>query len=162
MPINVNVPPLGESVTQATLLRWIKNDGEAVAKDEPIAELETDKANVDLPSPAAGVLRHGKKPGDTVQVGEAVARVEEGGTGTAPSAPAATSTAKAQAGGGGASAPAASTATATRSPTTETGSGSERVTAKLEDLSPAVRRLVEENNLNPTTIPATGPNGRLT
>ena len=51
MPTNVEVPPLGESVTEAVLLRWIKNDGEAVKKDEPLAELETDKANVDLPSP---------------------------------------------------------------------------------------------------------------
>src|SRR5215207_6695723 len=88
MPTNVDVPPLGESVTEAVLLRWIKNDGEAVRKDEPLAELETDKANVDLPSPGAGVLRHAKKVGDTVKVGEPIASIDEAGTATATAAPA--------------------------------------------------------------------------
>src|SRR3954471_13227210 len=78
MPTNVVVPSLGESVTEAVLLRWIKPDGDAVAKDEPLAELETDKANVDLPSPAAGVLRHGKKPNDSVKVGEVIGSGGEG------------------------------------------------------------------------------------
>src|SRR3954463_16254021 len=97
MPTNVEIPPLGESVTEAVLLRWIKNDGEAVKKDEPLAELETDKANVDLPSPGAGVLRHAKKAGDTVKVGETIAGIDENGTPSAPptakSAPAAAGTA---------------------------------------------------------------------
>src|SRR3954447_11341685 len=53
MPMNVQIPALGESVTEAVLLKWHKQDGESVAQDEPICELETDKANVDLPSPAA-------------------------------------------------------------------------------------------------------------
>src|SRR5438067_7269751 len=79
MPTNVDVPSLGESVSEAVLIRWIRNDGDAVAKDEAIALLETDKANVDLPAPAAGVLRQLKKPGDTVGVGEAIAQIEPAG-----------------------------------------------------------------------------------
>ena len=61
MPTNVQVPGLGESVTEAVLLKWHKADGDAVAQDEPLAELETDKANVDIPSPAAGVLKRTKR-----------------------------------------------------------------------------------------------------
>src|SRR6266545_2237854 len=57
MPTNVDIPALGESVQEATLIKWHKNDGDAVAVAEPLAELETDKANVDVPSPAAGVLK---------------------------------------------------------------------------------------------------------
>ena len=77
MPTNIDVPTLGESVTEAVLLRWLKNDGEYVAADEPLAELETDKANVDIPAKAAGLLHHVKKPGDSVKVGETIARIED-------------------------------------------------------------------------------------
>ena len=55
MPTNVDIPALGESVREAVLIKWHKNDGDAVAAAEPVAELETDKANVDVPAPAAGV-----------------------------------------------------------------------------------------------------------
>src|SRR4051794_30674628 len=76
MAIPVVVPRLGESVTNAILVQWLKKDGEVVAKDEPVCLLETDKANVDLPAPAAGVLKQTSNPGDTVAVGEAVAQIE--------------------------------------------------------------------------------------
>ena len=80
MPTNVIIPPLGESVSEAVLLRWLKNDGDPVAVGDPLAELETDKANVDLPSEGAGVLRRAKDAGETVQVGETIGRIDEGGT----------------------------------------------------------------------------------
>src|SRR5690348_10985640 len=79
MATNVDVPALGESVREAVLIKWHKNDGDPVAAAEPLAELETDKANVDVPSPTAGVLRRIKKEGDTVKIGDTIARVEEGG-----------------------------------------------------------------------------------
>src|SRR5207248_11108788 len=79
MPTNVEIPALGESVQEAVLLKWHKNDGDAVTKDEPLCELETDKANVDVPSPAAGVLRRVKDEGATVHIGETIARIDEGG-----------------------------------------------------------------------------------
>src|SRR6476660_8094524 len=98
MPTNVDVPNLGESVTEAVLIRWIKKDGEPVGKDEPVAELETDKANADLPAPAAGVLRHVKAAGDTVLVGETIGRVDEAPAGAAAAAASKPSAVAAQAG----------------------------------------------------------------
>src|SRR5205085_1762032 len=86
MSTNVEIPPLGESVSEAVLLRWLKNDGEPVAEGESLAELETDKANVDLPAKTGGVLRQLKSPGDTVQVGETVARIDPAGAGAGASA----------------------------------------------------------------------------
>jgi 2-oxoglutarate dehydrogenase E2 component (dihydrolipoamide succinyltransferase) len=82
------VPAMGESITEAVIVRWLKADGEAVAVDEPICELETDKANVDLPSPAAGTLRPLKAPGATVRVGELIARIEDGQPAAKPAQPA--------------------------------------------------------------------------
>src|SRR6478672_8553292 len=110
MPTNVDVPNLGESVTEAVLIRWIKKDGDLVGKDEPVAELETDKANADLPAPAAGVLRHVKAAGDTVLVGETIGRVDE-----APAGAAAASAAKPAAQAGAAQASAAKPAAAATS-----------------------------------------------
>src|SRR2546423_13541356 len=90
MAIPVVVPRLGESVTSAILVQWLKKDGDTVAKDEPVCLLETDKANVDLPSPAAGILKQTKKAGDTVAVGDAVAQIEASvGAATKSAAPAA-------------------------------------------------------------------------
>src|SRR5215468_10332915 len=86
MPTNVDVPALGESVREAVLIKWHKNDGDPVAAAEPIAELETDKANVDVPAPAAGVLKRVKKEGDTVAIGETIATIDEKGTGGAAAA----------------------------------------------------------------------------
>src|SRR5687767_6284009 len=91
MPTNVDVPALGESVREAVLIKWHKQDGDAVAAAEPIAELETDKANVDVPAPTAGVIRRVKKEGDTVTIGETIARIDENGAaGAKPQAPATT------------------------------------------------------------------------
>ena len=143
MSTKVEVPALGESVTEAILIKRIKADGEAVAVAEPICELETDKANVDLPAPVAGVVRWAKEEGDTVHVGETIARIDEGAVATTkPAAPA--------------SKPVQSTPA---KPTTPPPAAKAN---KNEDLSPAVRRLIEENELNPANITSTGPGGRLT
>src|SRR5438874_6008477 len=77
--INVQIPALGESVTEATLIKWHKNDGDAVKADEPICELETDKANVDVPSPGAGVIKRIKNEGDKVRIGETIATLDPTG-----------------------------------------------------------------------------------
>jgi len=78
MSSDVVVPPLGESITHARLIAWHKPDGAAIGVDEPLCELETDKANVELTARAAGVLRRLKQEGDTVKVDEVIARIEEG------------------------------------------------------------------------------------
>ena len=84
MSIAIKVPAMGESVTEATIARWLKSVGEAVKQDEPVVELETDKVNIEVPSPAAGVLEKIEVPqGGTVGVGSILGQVSEGATGAA-------------------------------------------------------------------------------
>ena len=137
MAIEITVPTLGESVADATVARWIKTTGDAVAADEPVVELETDKVTLEVPAPAAGTLGEIlAAEGATVEVGAGLAMLNEG---AAPAAAAPAPVAPAPA------APAAPASSAADMP-----------------LSPAVRRLVEENNLNPAAIKGTGVDGRLT
>ena len=107
--VDVVLPSLGESVTEATIVEWLKQPGDAVALDEEIAEITSDKADLRVPSPAAGVLTEiVAQPGDTIEVGGLLARLAEGATaaaGSAAPAPAASSAAaparaEAAAGGG--------------------------------------------------------------
>ena len=84
MSIAIKVPTMGESVTEATIARWLKKVGEPVKQDEPLVELETDKVNVEVPSPAAGVLEKIEvKEGGTVAVGSVLGQVAEGAGATA-------------------------------------------------------------------------------
>ena len=81
MAIEVKVPTLGESITEGTLAQWLKKPGEAVAADEPIASLETDKVSVEVPSPVAGVLTEQLvEEGANVAVGAVIARIDQGAT----------------------------------------------------------------------------------
>src|SRR3954454_2677485 len=90
MPTDVQVPALGESITEGTLAQWLKKPGEAVAADEPIASLETDKVSVEVPAPVAGVLTEQLvQEGDNVAVGAIIARIDQGASASA-AAPAAT------------------------------------------------------------------------
>src|SRR3569832_428108 len=85
MSIEIKVPAMGESVTEATVARWFKKEGESVARDEPLLELETDKVTVEVPSPADGALESiSVKEGDTVQVGALLGAIKEGAAGAAP------------------------------------------------------------------------------
>ena len=84
MPVEIRVPPLGESVVEATVGRWSKQAGDAVAKDEVLVELETDKITVEVAAPAAGTLGQiAKNEGDTVGVNELLATMEAGAGATA-------------------------------------------------------------------------------
>src|SRR6188474_3095454 len=84
---DIRVPTLGESVTEATIARWFKKPGEAVAVDEPLVELETDKVTLEVPAPAAGVLSEiVAKDGETVAVGALLGQIKEGAAGAAPAA----------------------------------------------------------------------------
>jgi 2-oxoglutarate dehydrogenase E2 component (dihydrolipoamide succinyltransferase) len=134
MSTEVKVPVLGESITEATLGEWLKKPGDAVAADEPIASLETDKVSVEVPSPVAGVMGpQVVKVGDTVNVGAVIASIEAG-SGVAVAAPA----------------PAAAV------PAPEPAAES------AQTLSPSVRRIVLEKGVDPSTIKGTGKDGRLT
>ena len=80
MSENIVVPALGESITEATISKWIKNQGDQVKEDEPIVELETDKVNVEVPSPAEGVIsKTNFKAGDTVEVGALLGTISSQG-----------------------------------------------------------------------------------
>ena len=112
MPIEVTVPQLGESVTEATLTKWLVKEGDVVQKDQPLAELATDKADSELPSPSAGrIARLLVKEGDVVPVRAAICQIEEGAgpvagaptpstKGDAPVAPAAATIAGSEASNG--------------------------------------------------------------
>ncbi len=83
MTIEIKVPAMGESVTEATVARWFKKEGESVARDEPLLELETDKVTVEVPAPAAGSIESiSVQAGATVQVGAILGAIAEGKAGT--------------------------------------------------------------------------------
>jgi len=151
MSVEIIVPTLGESVSDATVARWIKKAGDVVAADEPVVELETDKVTLEVPSPVAGRLDDiVAAEGATVEVGTLLARVAEGAAG----APAEKTSAKPAE--PAAAQPVAQPVAQPAAQNLTTGP------ADTQNLSPAVRRLVEEHNLNPATIAATGVGGRLT
>ncbi len=152
MATEVKVPVLGESITEATLGEWLKQPGDAVAADEPIASLETDKVAVEVPAPVAGVMgAHAVQPGDTVSVGAMIATIEEGGAAAAP-APAPAPTA--------APAPAPAPAEpAQQAPAQPSDTGSSNEPAAL---SPSVRRAILEHGVDPATIKGSGKDGRIT
>lgn len=140
---DVKVPVLGESITEATLGEWLKNPGDPVKLDEPIASLETDKVSVEVPSPVAGVMGDQLvKVGDTVAVGAVIATVGEGGAAAAAPSPAPAAEPAQTPAPAAAPAPAASDAAAA--------------------LSPSVRRAVLETGVDPSTVQGTGKDGRLT
>ena len=144
MSIEVKVPTLGESVSEATVGQWLKKPGEAVALDEPIVSLETDKVAVEVPAPAAGVLgAQAVSEGDTVAVGALLALIEDGVAAAGAQAPAPRT-----------EAPAAAEAPAKAAPVAES--------ADAAALSPAVRRAVLEYGIDPSTVKGTGKDGRLT
>jgi 2-oxoglutarate dehydrogenase E2 component (dihydrolipoamide succinyltransferase) len=152
MPTDVKVPALGESITEATLGQWLKAPGDAIAADEPIASLETDKVAVEVNAPVAGTLAEQLvREGDTVEVGAIIARVTEGAATSAASAPAKE---------------AADAATNPPGPA-ETPLPKEDEHAPTEEhadltLSPAVRRAVLEHHVDPSKIHGTGKDGRIT
>src|SRR5882762_1104337 len=85
MTVEIKVPSLGESVTEATVAKWLKQPGEAVARDEPVVELETDKVTLEVPAPAAGILGEIRAAaGSNVPVGAVLGTIADGGTAVSP------------------------------------------------------------------------------
>ena len=137
MAKEIRVPALGESVTEATIAKWFRQAGETVKADEPLVELETDKVTVEVPAPASGKLAFiDAAPGTTVNVGALLGRIEEGVAGAAPAkAVEAAAPKKAE--------PAAA--------------------AKSDaPLSPAVRKMVDENKVDTASVSGSGKDGRIT
>jgi len=152
MNIEIKVPAMGESVTEATVARWFKKEGEAVARDETLLELETDKVTVEVPSPADGAIESiAVQAGATVQVGTVLGAIAEGAAPTkTASAPAASAPALSPAPNPSAAAPAARPAPPQPAQT-----------ASSEALMPSVRRIAEETGLKPSDVAGTGRDGRV-
>jgi 2-oxoglutarate dehydrogenase E2 component (dihydrolipoamide succinyltransferase) len=146
----IRVPTLGESVTEATIGRWFKKAGEAVAVDEPLVELETDKVTIEVPAPSAGVLGEiAAKDGDTVAVGALLGMITDGaGAAAKPAAaPAAAKPAAPPPPPPPAAAPAPAPA---KAPPADA------------PLAPSVRRLSAESGVDASTVPGSGKDGRVT
>ncbi|MBB3860821.1 2-oxoglutarate dehydrogenase E2 component (dihydrolipoamide succinyltransferase) [Novosphingobium hassiacum] len=150
MSIEVKVPTLGESVSEATVGQWLKKPGEAVALDEPIVSLETDKVAVEVPAPAAGVLgAYAANEGDTVSVGALLALIEDSVAAAGGQAPAPRTEAPVE--------PASDTL-----PKNAIAADAAAPSADVSVLSPAVRRAVLEYGIDPSSVKGTGKDGRLT
>jgi 2-oxoglutarate dehydrogenase E2 component (dihydrolipoamide succinyltransferase) len=157
MATEVKVPVLGESITEATLGEWLKQPGDAVAADEPIASLETDKVAVEVPAPVAGVMgAHAVQPGDTVSVGAMIATIEEGDGAAAPKADAPKEAEAVPAEAAPAPAPSPAPAPA------EAGQQAPASSNEPAALSPSVRRAILEHGVDPATIKGSGKDGRIT
>ncbi len=131
--MEIKIPAVGESVFEALVAKWLKNDGELVRKDEPLCEIETDKVTLELNAEAAGVLSISVQEGETVKIGTVIGAIDERGTAEAAPPPGAQPPAEVEAG-----------------------------QAQPPPLSPAVRKMALERGLHPETIRGSGRGGRVT
>jgi len=144
----IRVPTLGESVTEATIGKWFKQPGDAVAVDEPLVELETDKVTIEVPAPAAGTLSEiAAKDGDTVAVGALLGQIKEGAGAPAKAA--------------ARPAPAAETKPAAK-PAPAPAAAPPKVAASDAPLAPSVRKMASETGMDPAKIEGSGKDGRVT
>ena len=159
----IRVPTLGESVTEATIGRWFKKAGDAVAVDEPLVELETDKVTIEVPAPSAGTLGEiTAKDGETVAVGALLGQIMEGGAAAKPAAAPAAKPAAA-------SPPPAAAAPAPAAPKTSDKTA-DKTAEKIADkappadapLAPSVRKISAESGIDAATVPGSGKDGRVT
>ena len=144
----IRVPTLGESVTEATIGKWFKKAGDTVAVDEPLVELETDKVTIEVPAPFSGTLGEiVAKDGETVAVGALLGQITEGAGGAKPAAAAPKAAAEAPK---AAPAAAAAPAPAQKSPPADAPQ------------APSVRKISAESGVDPSTVPGSGKDGRVT
>ena len=142
----IRVPTLGESVTEATIGRWFKKTGDAVAVDEPLVELETDKVTIEVPAPSAGTLGDiTARDGETVAVGALLGQINDGAAAAAPAKPAA-----APAKAAPPPPPPAAPAPAAKAPPADA------------PLAPSVRKISAESGIDASTVPGSGKDGRVT
>jgi 2-oxoisovalerate dehydrogenase E2 component (dihydrolipoyl transacylase) len=173
----VTMPQLGESVTEGTITRWLKAEGDEVEKDEPLAEVDTDKVNAELPSPVAGKIEKLLvSEGTTVDVGTEIllvatdgeepgpveAQPREDAEGPTEEFPAADTEAQPAVENGGEKQRAAVEARDSRSEGNGRGTVEDAETLRLQRSSPVVRRLAEENDVDISEISGTGTGGRVT
>jgi len=149
MSIQIKVPAMGESVTEATVSKWFKKQGDAVKRDEPLLELETDKVTVEVPAPADGSIESiSVEEGATVQVGAVLGAIAEGAKGAA----AAPVTAKTSA---------AAAKPAPAKPAAKTEAAKPAAPTTSAPIMPSVRRIAEESGVDPGRVSGTGRDGRV-
>jgi 2-oxoglutarate dehydrogenase E2 component (dihydrolipoamide succinyltransferase) len=145
----IRVPTLGESVTEATIGRWFKKAGDAVAVDEPLVELETDKVTIEVPAPSAGTLSEiAAKDGETVAVGALLGQIKDGAAGAAAVKPA--------------QAPAKPAAPAAPPPPAAAAPAAAKAPPADAPLAPSVRKISAESGIDAATVPGSGKDGRVT
>ena len=145
----IRVPTLGESITEATIGKWFKKPGDAVAVDEPLVELETEKVTIEVPAPAAGVLSDiAAKDGETVAVGALLGQIQDGAGAPARKPDAKPAEAKA--------------AEAKAAPAKAENAAAPIAAAADAPLAPSVRRLSAESGLDASAVPGSGKDGRVT
>ncbi|GAB3874160.1 hypothetical protein GCM10028824_26970 [Hymenobacter segetis] len=145
--VEMKIPTVGESITEVTVAKWLKEDGAQVSRDEVIAELESDKATFELPAEAAGTLRHAVKEGETISIGAVIARIEGGSGASAAPAPAA--------------APAASAAAPVAALASAPAAGG-AATYATGVPSPAAGKILDEKGIAASNVAGTGRDGRIT
>ncbi|WP_025144118.1 2-oxoglutarate dehydrogenase complex dihydrolipoyllysine-residue succinyltransferase [Pedobacter jeongneungensis] len=150
MSLEIKVPPVGESITEVVLSRWIKNDGDVVEMDEVIAELESDKATFELTAEQAGTLKTIAAEGDTLAIGAVVCKIEDGGAAAAPKSESESPKADAQAPAAVAEAPKAQDSAASKD-SYATGTP-----------SPAAGKILAEKGIEAGAVKGTGVDGRIT
>ncbi|HLJ52574.1 MAG TPA: 2-oxoglutarate dehydrogenase complex dihydrolipoyllysine-residue succinyltransferase [Rhizomicrobium sp.] len=151
MSIQIKVPAMGESVTEATVSKWFKKPGDAVKRDEPLLELETDKVTVEVPAPADGSIESiAVEEGATVQVGAVLGAIAEGVKGSAPASAAAKK-------------PAATPPLkpAPAKPAAKAEAPKTAAFATTPPIMPSVRRIAEESGIDPARVSGTGRDGRV-
>ena len=171
MATDIVIPTVGESVNEGVIAAWTKGDGEWVDRDETIIELETDKITMEIPAPAAGVLKHGAAEGDTVEVGATVGSVDESAekpAGAASSSVAegsAAGEAAASAGGGGTAVkepPAKSATSPAVAPEPGGNAGDGKPTSNGDvHATPVAKKLADEQSIDLHNVAGTGPGGRI-
>jgi 2-oxoglutarate dehydrogenase E2 component (dihydrolipoamide succinyltransferase) len=153
MSTEIRVPQLPESVADATLVAWHKQPGDAIRRDENLADLETDKVVLEVPAPANGVVREIRvQSGTVVTSGQVLAVIDEGAGQAAVAKPAAAKPAT----------PRVEAATPVTAPAAPAAAATPDAAREQGKLSPSARRMVEENHLDPASIPASGRDGRVT
>jgi 2-oxoglutarate dehydrogenase E2 component (dihydrolipoamide succinyltransferase) len=158
--IEIKVPTVGESISEVSLVKWLKKDGDYVERDEVIAELESEKATFEVNAEKAGVLTTVGKEGDTLKIGDVVAQIDETAAKPAGAAPAAPARAASSNGAPSSTPPAApgpqSATTPADAPKAELHSGSPELKA-----TPVASAMIADKKVDPKNIQPTGPNGKI-
>ncbi|MCG3180894.1 MAG: Dihydrolipoyllysine-residue succinyltransferase component of 2-oxoglutarate dehydrogenase complex [Phycisphaerae bacterium] len=158
MPVELKVPEVGESVTAVEIGRWLKREGDVVRKDETVVELETDKATLELPAPADGVLAKVlKEQGESAGVGDVIAHIDENGQAAGPEAPAKKQNTPAVP----TKTPTAPTKAASALPPSPSRGEGRGEGSSAAPVMPAARRMMEQRDLQPGDVKGTGPGGRV-